>query len=139
MVILANSIRPIIGKPPAWPEPSNFTSEVEMPKRKKIDHNKLIKMVKDGTDRKQIMKYFGLGATTQLKLAYANALIQTGEAADIRSARFGKETKLFLKEVSVGKRGSIVIPKWLVSELGFKEGDSFLARKTKVGVSLSKQ
>jgi hypothetical protein len=118
---------------------SLLESEVEMPKRKKIDHAKLIKMVKDGTNQKQIMEKFTFGTSTQLKVAYLNALTQTGEAPEILTARTVKKEKAISKEVAVGKRGSIVIPKGLVEELGFKEGDFFLAKKTKVGISLSKK
>ena len=42
------------------------------------------------------------------------------------------------KEVSINKRGSLIIPKYLVQDMGFKEGDTFEARKTKAGVSLKK-
>jgi bifunctional DNA-binding transcriptional regulator/antitoxin component of YhaV-PrlF toxin-antitoxin module len=38
----------------------------------------------------------------------------------------------------VGKRGSIIVPKGLVAELGFVENDKFLVRKTKSGISLKR-
>ena len=40
------------------------------------------------------------------------------------------------KEVAVSNRDSLILPKELIEELGFKVGDQFLARKTKVGISL---
>jgi hypothetical protein len=42
------------------------------------------------------------------------------------------------KEAIVSKRGSVVISKGLISELGFAEGDKFAVRKTKAGISLKK-
>ena len=47
-----------------------------MPKRKVVDHGKLIKMVQDGAPQADIMKKFGC-TSTQLIVAYANALIQS--------------------------------------------------------------
>jgi bifunctional DNA-binding transcriptional regulator/antitoxin component of YhaV-PrlF toxin-antitoxin module len=48
----------------------------------------------------------------------------------------GKPAGGVKKEVAVSKRGSLIIPKELIEELGFKVGDLFMARKTKVGISL---
>ncbi len=36
----------------------------------------------------------------------------------------------------VSKRGSVVIPKAMIDEMGFKEGNRFTVRKTKSGISL---
>lgn len=110
-----------------------------MPKRVRVDHDKLVKMVTEKTDQKKIMEHFGFKTATQLKVAYANALIQTGAAPAIKSARGAKAKKGISKQVAVGKRGSIIIPKALVEELGFKVGDGFLVKKTKAGVSLSQK
>lgn len=110
-----------------------------MPKRKKIDHDKLIKMVTEKTVQKKIMDHFGFKTATQLKVAYANALIQTGAAPEIKSARGAKAAKEISKEVAVGKRGSVIIPAALVEELGFQIGDGFLVKKTKAGISLAKK
>jgi bifunctional DNA-binding transcriptional regulator/antitoxin component of YhaV-PrlF toxin-antitoxin module len=40
------------------------------------------------------------------------------------------------KEVTVSKRGSLILPKELIEELGFEVKDLFLARKTKAGILL---
>jgi hypothetical protein len=102
-----------------------------------IDPQQLIKMIDSGSPQKEIMGKFGIKTSTQLKIAYANALMDTGKVAEIKSGRApGK--KEVSKEISVGKRGSLIVPKDLVSELGFQEGDSFTVKKSKVGITLSK-
>ena len=108
-----------------------------MPKRK-IDSKKLIKMVADGVVQKDILEKFGFTNSSQLKVAYANALMEVGTAAVIKSGRGGAKKVEIKKEVSVGKRGSLVIPKKLIESFGFKEGDEFEARASKVGLSLRK-
>ncbi len=108
-----------------------------MPRKKKIDTKKLIKMVKDEAPQPEIMKAFGFKTSTQLKTAYMNALIEAGTVPAIKSGR-KKTTQAVSNEVNVGKRGSIIIPKGLVEELGFVENDKFLVRKTKSGISLKR-
>ena len=109
-----------------------------MPKKKKIDSGKLIKAVKDGAAQKQIMADFGFSNSSQLKVAYANALMETGAAPEIATPRARKAKKAAKKEVKVTKRGSISVPNQMVAEMGFKEGDTFTVKKTKAGISLSK-
>ena len=62
--------------------------------------------------------------------------MEAGEIPEIQSPRGGKPAGGVKKEVAVSKRGSLIIPKELIEDLGFKVGDQFLARKTKVGISL---
>src|SRR5512136_2839744 len=109
-----------------------------MPKRKVVDHAKLIKMVQDGIAQVDIMKKFGYGTSTQLKVAYANALIQSGQAPAIMGGRGGAKAKKAVKEVKVGKRGSIIIPAEMVVELGIGAEDRFTIRKSKSGVALKR-
>jgi len=108
-----------------------------MPKKKTIDAKKLIKMVKDETPQPEIMKAFGFKTSTQLKTAYMTALIEEGAVPAIKSGRNAAK-QANSSEVNVGKRGSIIIPKGLVEELGFVENDRFLVRKTKSGISLKR-
>jgi AbrB family looped-hinge helix DNA binding protein len=108
-----------------------------MPKKKSVDKKKLIKMIKDETPQPEIMKNFGFKTSTQLKNAYMNALIDEGTVPAIQSGRKTSK-KAPKKEVNVGKRGSIIIPKGIVAELGFAENDVFAVRKTKAGISLKK-
>jgi hypothetical protein len=109
-----------------------------MPKRKIVDHKKLIQMVQDGAPQADIMKKFGYGTSTQLKVAYANALIQSGQAPAIRGGRGGAKAKKAVKEVKVGNRGSIIIPAEMVVELGIGAEDRFTVRKSKSGVTLKR-
>jgi hypothetical protein len=110
-----------------------------MPKRKVVDHQKLIKMVQDGAPQADIMKKFGYGTSTQLKVAYANALIQSGQVPGIKGGR-GSEGKgqKAVKELKVGKRGSIIIPAEMIQELGIESDDKFTVRKSKSGVALKR-
>jgi hypothetical protein len=107
-----------------------------MAKKKEVDGKRLVKMVKDGAPQSDIMGKFGFNTSTQLKVAYANALMEAGEIPEIQSPRGGKPSGGIKKEVAVSKRGSLIISKDLIEELGFKVGDQFVTRKTKVGISL---
>ncbi len=108
-----------------------------MPKKIQIDESALIDMVKDGVAQKEIMEKLGLKTPTQLTVAYANALMAAGTVPEIikgRKAAVAKNSKT----ATVGKRGSLVISKALVEEMGFAVGDTFSIRKTKSGISLRK-
>jgi hypothetical protein len=106
-----------------------------MPAKKKIDGNKLIKMVETGKHQQEIMKEFNFNTTAQIKTHYLDALVQAGKATGIKSGR-GKATTNSTKEAAVSKRGSVVISKAMIDEMGFKEGSKFTVRKTKSGISL---
>jgi hypothetical protein len=111
-----------------------------MPRKKIVDHPKLIKMVQEGAPQAEIMKKFGYGTSTQLKVAYANALIQTGQAAAIKGGRKGeRKGKKKVKLVKVGKRGSIIIPADMVAEMKIGKADKFTVRKSKSGISMKKE
>ena len=103
-----------------------------------IDSQQLIKMISSGSPQKEIMDKFGIKTSTQLKVAYANALMDTGKVAEIESGRASGKKEIS-RDISVGKRGSLIVPKDLVSELGFQEGDSFTVKKSRAGISLSKK
>ena len=107
-----------------------------MPRRKIVDHSKLIKMVQEGAAQAEIMKKFGYGTSTQLKVAYANALMQTGQAASIKGGRKAEAKAKKEKLVKVGKRGSIIIPAELVEEMKIGKAAKFAVRKSKAGISL---
>jgi hypothetical protein len=106
-----------------------------MPKRKSIDAGKLIKMVNDGTSSAEIMKKMGFKNSTQLKVAYANALIEAGEVPGIAGGRGGKKADK-AKLLKVGKRGSIIIPAEIVAEMGIEADAKFTIRKSKSGLAL---
>jgi hypothetical protein len=108
-----------------------------MPKKKVFDAAKLIEMVKAETPSAEIMKKMGFKTSTQLKTAYMGALIAEGKVPAIKSGRgAGKASKV--KMISVGTRGSIVIAKDLVENLGIVRDDKFTVRKTKAGIAFKK-
>ena len=108
-----------------------------MPKKKAFDAKKLIKMVKDEVHQQEIMKAFGFKTATQLKNAHYRALVESNEVPGIVGGRgAGKTAKV--KQVNVGKRGSIIIPKELVEGLGVGADEKFTVRKTKAGIALKK-
>jgi hypothetical protein len=109
-----------------------------MARRKIVDHSKLVKMVQDGAAQAEIMKKFGYATSTQLKVAYANALIQTGQAPAIKGGRKAERKGKKVKLVKVGKRGSIIIPADMIAELKIGKSDKFSVRKSKSGISLKK-
>ncbi|MBI9087439.1 MAG: hypothetical protein JEZ11_27870 [Desulfobacterales bacterium] len=106
-----------------------------MAKRKKIDETSLLKMIDDGTPQKEIMEKFGFKNSSQLKVAYANALITAGKVPGLKKS---VATKAVDSTVSINNRGSLIIPKVLVDELGLGAGDTFTVRKSKAGLSLKK-
>ncbi|PIE67028.1 MAG: hypothetical protein CSA23_06060 [Deltaproteobacteria bacterium] len=108
-----------------------------MPAKKKVDGAKLIKMVKGGTHQRDIMKTFKFNTSAQFRAHYLDALIKAGEAPEITSGRTKTKSNPS-REVSVSKRGSVVISKALIADMGFAEGDAFTVRKTKSGISLKK-
>jgi len=106
-------------------------------KKLHIDNDKLLKLVKSETPQKEIMEQLGIKTSTQLKVAYANALMESGAVKKLVAGR-AKDEKEVSKEVMISKRGSLVIPKGLIANLGFQIGDKFIVKKTKAGISLSK-
>ena len=109
-----------------------------MPRKKKINNKQLIEMVKAGDSRKAIMDKFGFKNSNQLKVAYANAMMETGEIPVIKAGRASKKTAGAQKRVFVNKRGSLVIPKGMVEQFGLQQGDTFAVRVSKAGLSLKK-
>jgi hypothetical protein len=109
-----------------------------MPKRKVIDNKALVKMIKDQANQSDIMEKFGFKNTTQLKVAYANALMDTGEAPQIKGKGRVKKPKEVDSKVSVNGRGSLIIPKVLVESMNIKPGATFEVKKSTKGISLTK-
>ncbi len=105
-----------------------------MPKKKQIDEKALLKAIADGTPQSDVMKDFGFKTSTQLKVAYANALMGAGQVPELKGKT--KAKKAISRVVSVNSRGSLIIPKVLVEDLGLLENDHFEVAKSKVGISL---
>jgi hypothetical protein len=108
-----------------------------MPAKKKVDYAKLIKAVESGKPQAQIIKEFKFNTAAQFKNHYLEALIESGQAPVIQTSRASAKA-LPAKEAMVSKRGSVVISKAMIDEMGFAVGDKFSARKTKAGISLKK-
>jgi len=108
-----------------------------MPAKKKVDYKKLMTAVKSGKPQAEIMKDFKFNTAAQFKSHYLNALMETGKAPEIVTSRASSKAAP-AKEAFVSKRGSVVISKGLIGEMGFAEGDKFAVRKTKTGISLKK-
>jgi hypothetical protein len=108
-----------------------------MPRKKALDAAKLIQLIEDETPQAEIMKKMGFKTSMQLKTAYMNALIAEGKVSAIKGGRAaGKKAKV--KEIGIGKRGSIILSKELVESLGIDSNDKFIVRKTKSGLALRK-
>jgi hypothetical protein len=107
-----------------------------MPKKKQVNADKLIKAVEAGKPAREIMDKFGINNTTQLKVHYLDALAKKGKIKPIvtRSGRPPRPEK----RIEVNKRGSLIVPKELVEEMGFSEEDTFSIQKSNVGMSLKK-
>ena len=98
-----------------------------MPRKKQVDNLALMQMVKEGVPQNKIMEKMGFKTSTQLKVAYANALMETGQAPPLKTGRAKKPINVC---VSVNPRGSLIIPKKLVEHLGLKPGANYEAHKS---------
>ncbi len=109
-----------------------------MPKRRQIDSKVLLEMIKNEIPQPEIMEKFGFKNSTQLKVAYANALMDTGEVAEIKGKGRTKKAKPVNTKVTVNGRGSLIIPKVLIESMKFEKGQVFQAKKTPSGIQLKK-
>ena len=77
------------------------------------------------------MKKFGFKTSTQLKAAYMSALIAEGKVPAIKGGRgAGKAAKV--KTIGVGKRGSIIIAKESIENLGIGADDKFTVERRRL-------
>ena len=109
-----------------------------MPKRRIIKNKDLVKMIKDGSLQPEILEKFGFKSSTQLKVAYANALMDTGGAPEIKGKGRTKKAKPVNTKVAVNGRGSLIIPKALVDNMKIKADQAFEAKKVASGIQLKK-
>lgn len=105
-----------------------------MAKRKQIDGEALCKMIEEGAPQSEIMEMFGFKNSTQLKVAYANALMESGGAPKIKGKGRTKKVKPVNTKVAVNGRGSLIIPKVLIESMKIKEGQTFEVKKTASGI-----
>jgi len=109
-----------------------------MPKKLVINSKALIKAVESGLPKREIMAKFGIKNYGQVKPLYIDALVKEGKIKGIKSNRKTKTPVKNPKEIKVNKRGSLVIPRRMVDEMGVKVGEPFMVVKTEVGVSLKR-
>ena len=108
-----------------------------MPAKKKVDYKKLLEMVESGKHQAEIMKELAFNTAAQFKSHYLSALIEAGKAPEIKTGRVSTKSTP-AKEAFVSKRGSVVISRGLIEEMGFAVGTTFTVRKTKSGISLKR-
>ncbi|MBW2053583.1 MAG: hypothetical protein JRG97_14465 [Deltaproteobacteria bacterium] len=110
-----------------------------MPRKKIVNAGALINAVESGLPSKAIMAKFGVKTSAQLKSFYLDALAEKGKVKGIisRTSRQSKGAKK-KKGIKVNKRGSLIVSREIIEEMGFKIGDFFAVRKTKAGASLKK-
>ena len=106
-------------------------------KNKSIDGAKLIKMVEDKVPRPEIMKKLNIKTSNQLTVAYARAQMKAGKIPEIEGGRGGAAPG-GANEITVGKRGSVIISKPMAEGLGIAVGDKFSVKKIKAGIALKK-
>jgi hypothetical protein len=92
-----------------------------MTKRRKVDASKVLEAVESGRLSRDVLDGYGLDKQSPRNNQHSvNKNDITGPLGD----------------VTVSKRGSLVLPKSLVEKLGLRTSDSFIARKTKAGIIL---
>ena len=110
-----------------------------MPKKRTVDSGKLLKAIESRQPSKAIMEKFGIKTSAQLKSLYLDALVSDGKAAGIAGRASKVKDAEAENQIVVNKRGSLVITRKMVEEMGFAIDDAFMARKTKAGVVLKKK
>ena len=99
-----------------------------MAKRKKIDEKKLVKMVEEGIHQSEIMKKLGIKTANQLWVVYGKAQSEAGKIPAIVGGRGAGKTATVVNKVKVGKLGSVIIPKEMISEFGFVAETEFTVK-----------
>lgn len=97
-----------------------------MTRRRKVDASKVIEAVESGRLSRKVMDSYGLEKPAP-----------PGRGS--RSGRRGRPVSTGAKEgnlgeVTINKRGSLVLPKSLVEKLGLLEEDLLMIRRTKSGL-----
>ena len=106
-----------------------------MPPKKSIDEAALLKMIADGISQKELLSRFEFRSPTQLKVAYLNALIGAGKVQALNTGRTSSAGPIN-DTIIVNQRGSLIVPKALVTHLGLQTGDMFDVTKTDAGLAL---
>jgi hypothetical protein len=100
-----------------------------MTKRRKVNASKVIEAVESGRLSKDVMDSFGLEKPAPP--------IKSRRGRRRKSGEDGEDlTGFTLADVTITKRGSLVIPREVIEQLGFQIDDGFIVRKTKAGMIL---
>ena len=110
-----------------------------MPRKLNVDTDKLVAAIESGRPSAEIMTEFGIKTLTQLKALYVDALMARERVPSIislkgRAVAPGSSSK----EIRVNNRGSLIVPKEFIDEMGFEVGASFSVQRTDAGVSLKR-
>ncbi|MFZ7128607.1 MAG: hypothetical protein ACOWWM_20830 [Desulfobacterales bacterium] len=106
-----------------------------MARKKKVNGKELIKAIADGMPQNEVMEKFGFKNSSQLKVAYTNALMMEGKIPELKKGT-AKRAAAGPRTITVNKRGSLIVPKNMVEDFGLKEGATFQVKKTKSGITL---
>lgn len=101
-----------------------------MAKRRTVDASKVIEAVESGRLDKDIMVRFGLENMKRGKARMRESPAQRERGLHGRGQGRGR--------IQINRRGSLVLPRDMVEAMGFRQGDSFVVRKTRAGLSLKK-
>lgn len=105
-------------------------------KKSLVEHNALVQAIEMDKSLEEINQKFEFKNSTQLKLAYVNALIALGRIVAPPTASRGKAKKPVDRNVTVNGQGSLIIPKALVQELEIDSETRFEVEKSPDGISI---
>jgi len=104
-----------------------------MKKRRLVDSSKLIEAVESGKLKKEVISKFGL-ETFRKRKSRGKKTDKDGPVSRQRKNTASRAAK----EIVISARGSLIVPREIVEEFGFEQGDTFQVQKTKSGISLKK-
>ena len=104
--------------------------------KKLSEQEALVVAVEKGVPQKQLMEKYGYKTANALKIAYLNALAETGRVSGLKTER--KKKKAVSDTVTINSRGSLVIPKALVASLDLDPDAKFRVKKSGIGLSLTR-
>ena len=104
--------------------------------KKLSEQEALVAAVEKGVPQKQLMEKYGYKTANALKIAYLNALAETGRVSGLKTER--KKKKAVSDTVTINSRGSLVIPKALVASLDLDPDAKFRVKKSGIGLSLTR-
>jgi hypothetical protein len=112
-----------------------------MPRKKEVDPDQLIDAVESGLSTQQLMDRFGLKTSAQVKARYVDALMEKNLVPRLVPGRRGRTPENHPADkvrMRINSRGNLIVPRELIEEMGFSEGDRFSVRQTAAGVSLKR-